>query len=364
MKLVEVVRGAQTSDHTVATAVDYVHRIGKLPIVVNDGPGFLVNRLLTPYLNESLALLCEGVRVEEIDQAAVAYGMPLGPMALYDLIGIDTAFYAGRGMWEAFPDRVAVSPVLPALFRNGRLGRKTGRGFFAYRNGSDPPQPDPEVPRLLEPYVRRQREYSREEITARLFLPVLVEATRVLEGGIVRDPRDVDLGIIFGLGFPRFRGGLLFWADTLGAASVVEQLKPWSTLGVRYRPTEMLVAMARDNRKFYDRRSVACRGGSGPRHEPRRHRRLRPHADRPLAPPAGLLPRCPGRRSGGRLHPGPAGPHGPRSARDRRCAAGLRPSSPASRASTWRGWWDCWPACPSRPAGPRSTACAAAAWRR
>ena len=252
MKLVEVVRGARTDDETVATAVAFVRRIGKLPIVVQDGPGFLVNRLLSSYLNESMQLICEGVTFEELDQAAVAFGMPLGPMALCDLIGLDTVFYAGLSMWEAYPDQFAVTPVLPALCRRGRLGRKTGSGFFSYRTPSGPPEPDPEVSRLLEPYVRRQRAYSREEITQRLFLPVLVEATRILQSRIVPDPRDVDLGIVFGLGFPRFRGGLLFWADTLGAATIVEQLQPWQALGVRYRPTDMLLAMARENRKFYD----------------------------------------------------------------------------------------------------------------
>ena len=130
MKLVEVIRGEKTSDQTVATAVSYAKRIGKSPIVVNDGPGFLVNRLLLPYMNESLELLAEGAKIPDIEKAAQKFGMPMGPITLYDVVGLDTAFYAGRTMWEAFPDRIGASPILPALVKAGRLGQKSGAGFF------------------------------------------------------------------------------------------------------------------------------------------------------------------------------------------------------------------------------------------
>ena len=126
MPLVEVIRGAKTSDETVATAVAYAKNIGKSPIVVNDGPGFLVNRLLLPYMNESLELIADGAEVKAIERAAKDFGMPMGPITLYDVIGLDTAFYAGRVMWEAFPDRIAASPILAALVKAGRLGQKTG----------------------------------------------------------------------------------------------------------------------------------------------------------------------------------------------------------------------------------------------
>ncbi|MCY2994842.1 MAG: 3-hydroxyacyl-CoA dehydrogenase NAD-binding domain-containing protein [Planctomycetota bacterium] len=250
--LVEVIRGQQTSDETIATAVQHLKRIGKLPIVVQDGPGFLVNRLLSPYLNEALQLLCGGVSIEDLDRAAVAFGMPLGPMAILDLIGIDTAFYAGRTMWEAFPDRIAVTPVLPTFMKAGRLGQKTGRGFYSYPDGLHQPQPDPAAVRLFEPYVRRRQSYSQEEITRRLLLPFLLEATRVLEDALLSDVRDVDLGMLFGLGFPAAKGGLLFWADTLGAATIVEMLQPFQKLGTRFRPTALLLEMARESRKFYE----------------------------------------------------------------------------------------------------------------
>jgi 3-hydroxyacyl-CoA dehydrogenase/enoyl-CoA hydratase/3-hydroxybutyryl-CoA epimerase/3-hydroxyacyl-CoA dehydrogenase/enoyl-CoA hydratase/3-hydroxybutyryl-CoA epimerase/enoyl-CoA isomerase len=252
MRLVEVIRGERTSDSTIATVVAHAKRLGKMPIVVNDSPGFLVNRLLAPYLNESLELLIAGAAIEEIDRVAERFGMPLGPLALYDLIGIDTSFYAGRTIWEAFPDRIAVQPVLPALFRKGRLGQKAGAGFYRYEAGSTRWQPDPLVAELLEPYVRPGRAISPSEIEDRLLLPVLLEATRVLEAGVVRDIRDVDLGMIYGLGFPADQGGLLFWADTLGAAEIVRRLEPYASLGSRFQPTALLRQMAREDRRFYD----------------------------------------------------------------------------------------------------------------
>jgi 3-hydroxyacyl-CoA dehydrogenase/enoyl-CoA hydratase/carnithine racemase len=252
MPLVEVIRGQQTSDETVATAVTYAKAIGKSPIVVQDGPGFLVNRLLLPYLNEALELLSDGAQIKAIERAAKDFGMPMGPFTLYDMVGLDTSFYAGRVMWEAFPDRIAASPVLPALIKQGRLGQKTGRGFFLYKDKRGRGEPDPTLTDILRIYIRGERKFTQEEITARLFLPMVLEATRILEAKLVRDVRDVDLGLIFGLGFPAFRGGLLFWADTLGAAKIVEMLRPFDALGVRMQPTPMLLEMAKSGRRFYD----------------------------------------------------------------------------------------------------------------
>jgi len=254
MPLVEVIRGAKTSDETVATAVAFAKRIGKSPIVVNDGPGFLVNRLLFPYMQESLELLVEGVPVKHVERAAKDFGMPMGPITLYDVVGLDTAFYAGRTMWEAFPDRIIPSQLLATLVKRGRLGQKAGAGFFAYPPGKKPEKgvPDPAFEPILQTYQRGEPiKLSQEQVTARLFLPMLLEATRALEDGVVRDPRDVDLGLIYGLGFPAFKGGLLFWADTLGAAKILEMLKPFEALGARMQPTQLLLDMARDGRKFY-----------------------------------------------------------------------------------------------------------------
>ena len=253
MKLVEIIRGAQTNDQTIATAVHYAKAIGKSPIVVNDGPGFLVNRLLLPYMNESLELLAEGIEIAVIEKAAKRFGMPMGPIMLYDVVGLDTAFYAGRTMWEAFPDRINASPILPGLVKAGRLGQKSGAGFFSYQNKKRKGQPDPELSKFVEPYMKETRsELNITEVTHRLFLPMLLEATRVLEDKIVRNVRDVDLGLVFGLGFPPFKGGLLHWADTLGAQQMIEMLKPFEGLGERMKPTQLLQRMAAENTKFYD----------------------------------------------------------------------------------------------------------------
>ncbi|HEY2412900.1 MAG TPA: 3-hydroxyacyl-CoA dehydrogenase NAD-binding domain-containing protein [Pirellulaceae bacterium] len=252
MKLVEVIRGAKTSDETVATAVTLAKRIGKMPIVVNDGPGFAINRLLFPYMNEAHELYCEGASLREIDRAATAFGMAMGPITLYDLVGLDTAAYAGMTMYNAFPERVASSPLVPAMMRQGRLGVKSGRGFYSYQNKKGRAEDDPTLDKLTEPYRRKPgRKISREEITNRLFMAMLLEATRMVEDKIVRDVRDVDLGVIFGLGFPPFKGGLLYWADTIGAGKLLEMIKPLEQFGPRFKPTEMLLEMAKNGGKFY-----------------------------------------------------------------------------------------------------------------
>jgi 3-hydroxyacyl-CoA dehydrogenase/enoyl-CoA hydratase/3-hydroxybutyryl-CoA epimerase/3-hydroxyacyl-CoA dehydrogenase/enoyl-CoA hydratase/3-hydroxybutyryl-CoA epimerase/enoyl-CoA isomerase len=204
-------------------------------------------------MNEAIELLCEGVTVAQIERAAKSFGMPMGPVTLYDVVGIDTAVYAGRTIYEAFPDRCVVSPLLPAMVKAGRLGQKTGHGFFKYQKKKNRGQHDPEFDEFLQPFVRKKESLTPEQITARLFMPMLLEATRVLEEGIVRSARDVDLGLIFGIGFPPFKGGLLFWADTIPGKELLETLKPFESLGKRYQPTELLKDMIAGGQAFYDR---------------------------------------------------------------------------------------------------------------
>lgn len=253
MKLVEVIRGEKTSDETAATAVAYAKHLGKFPIVVNDGPGFLVNRLLFPYMNEATQLLQDGVEMKRIDKIATRFGMPMGPIALYDMVGIDTSFYAGRTMYDAFPERTLVSPILPALIKKDRLGKKKGAGFFSYQNKRGKPEIDQEAISLIAKYVDPPvRKIDDAEVEHRLILPMLLEATRALAEEVVRDPRDVDLGLIFGIGFPPFKGGLLFWADQVGAPTILEWLKPLEELGPRFAPTPLLQELAQRNGKFYD----------------------------------------------------------------------------------------------------------------
>lgn len=252
MPLVEVIRGQQTSDETVATLVAYAKRIGKSPIVVGDGPGFLVNRLLLPYMSEAAQLLTEGASIKAIDKAATKFGMPMGPLNLFDVVGLDTALYAGAVMKEAFPDRVIEPAIIPVLVEAGRLGVKSGLGFYSYQNKKKRPQPDPAFDALLAPLVGEENEFNNSDLRSRLFLPMLLEATRVLEEGLVRDVRDIDLGLIFGIGYPPFKGGLLFGSDVLGAERIVQMLKPFEDLGPRYQPTELLLNMAKTGGKFYE----------------------------------------------------------------------------------------------------------------
>ena len=257
MMLVEVVRGPATSDATVATAVAHAKRLGKCPVVVHDSPGFLVNRILMPYLHEAVELLREGVAMHRIDRAARAFGMPMGPIELYDMIGLDTAFYAGLVMAAAFGDRIDASPVIPALVKSGRLGRKTGGGFYRYRLPADGnaqlariDRPDDDVPAILASYALPDTQPTSATITDRLIIPMLLEALLVLYEGIVRDGRDIDLAVIHALGFPAFRGGLLAWADSLGAAEIVRRLEPLAPLGPRMTPPAHLLDLARTGGRF------------------------------------------------------------------------------------------------------------------
>lgn len=250
MPLVEVIRGEKTSDETVVTLVALAKRIGKSPIVVRDCPGFLVNRILFPYINESLVLLEEGAEPRAIDKAAVAFGMPMGPITLNDLVGLDTSLYAGRVVNEAFADRAKSSRILDELVAAGRLGHKSGAGFYSYAKGSRGVD-DPALAGFLDKVRTSKRTIGQEEITDRLFLPMLTEASRVLAEGIVRQPSDVDMGLILGIAFPAFRGGLLRWADTLGLPKVVEKLQAYEKLGPRFQPTEEIRKLAAAGKGFY-----------------------------------------------------------------------------------------------------------------
>jgi 3-hydroxyacyl-CoA dehydrogenase/enoyl-CoA hydratase/3-hydroxybutyryl-CoA epimerase/enoyl-CoA isomerase len=249
MELVEVIRGAKTSDETVAAVVALAKSIRKTPIVVNDCAGFLVNRVLLPYLNESLLLLQEGLAMDAIDEAATRFGMPMGPIALHDLVGLDTAAFAGQVMVGAYPDRAVPTRLLRDLVKAGRLGQKSGAGFRKHQGKKS--VDDPAFAPILEPHRTGDGPASPDSIADRLFLPMLLEATRVLEEGIVREPADLDMGLILGIGFPPFLGGILRWADSLGAAEILRRLEPYRALGKRFEPTETLKRQADRGDRFY-----------------------------------------------------------------------------------------------------------------
>jgi 3-hydroxyacyl-CoA dehydrogenase/enoyl-CoA hydratase/3-hydroxybutyryl-CoA epimerase/3-hydroxyacyl-CoA dehydrogenase/enoyl-CoA hydratase/3-hydroxybutyryl-CoA epimerase/enoyl-CoA isomerase len=256
MELVEVIRGAKTDDTTVATVVALAKRIRKTPIVVRDCAGFLVNRVLFPYMNEALVLLQEGATMDAIDQAATRFGMPMGPIALQDLVGLDTSAYAGKVLADAYPDRAVATPLLFDLVKAGRLGKKSGAGFRKYTVKGGKPEADPSFDAFLARYRTGERSHTAEELRDRLFLPMLLEATRTLEEGIVREPADVDMGLILGIGFPPFRGGILRWCDSEGAGSIVVRLETYRSLGKRFEVTESLRSLASEAKSFYPRPKV------------------------------------------------------------------------------------------------------------
>jgi len=255
MPLVEVIPTPITRPEVVATVYALALKLGKVPVVVQDGPGFLVNRILGPYLNEAAFLLGEGCSVEAVDEAALSFGMPMGPLRLVDEVGIDVASHAGRLLREAFGARMEPAPALAALAASGRLGRKGGLGVYQYAPGR-PPQVDPGLYALLglPTPSGRGRGVSRAEILERLTLAMLNEAAHLLEEGIASCAADVDLALVLGAGFPPFLGGLLRHADATGRVSLLEAMDRLHTRwGARFQPAPALLRVARsDAPSFYE----------------------------------------------------------------------------------------------------------------
>ncbi|MGD0041269.1 MAG: 3-hydroxyacyl-CoA dehydrogenase NAD-binding domain-containing protein, partial [Isosphaeraceae bacterium] len=253
MELVEVIRGEQTDDQAVTALVDLAKRLGKTPIVVRDCPGFLVTRVLFPYLSQALELLLEGVPMDAIDAAAVQFGMPTGPIALYDFIGLDTVLAISRVMAEGYPDHAQTSPLLVEMVRLGRLGQKSGAGFRKHDRNESRRAADPAFESLLRQYQHHANSQSpaQEEITDRLFLPMLLEAIRTVDDGIVREPADVDVGVTLGLAFPASRGGILAWCDSEGAGAIMDRAARYEYLGPAFQPPAALPRMAGTKGSFH-----------------------------------------------------------------------------------------------------------------
>ncbi len=256
MPLVEVIRGAKSSDETVATAVAYAQAMGKTPVVVNDCAGFLVNRVLFPYFAGFTKLVEDGVDFPRIDRVMERWGWPMGPAFLLDVVGIDTAVHADKVMAASYPDRMGHAGKSPseAMFEAGRLGQKNGKGFYVYKpEKKGPPKkgPDPDAAALLAPLVKGRAAVSDEEIVERMMLPMLLESSRCLEDGIVTSPVEVDLALLYGLGFPPFRGGIFRWADALGAPALLAAAEKHAALGKLYEPTAQLRDLARKGKPFH-----------------------------------------------------------------------------------------------------------------
>lgn len=256
MPLVEVIRGEKTSDNAIARTVAYANAMGKKAIVVKDCPGFLVNRVLFPYLAGLAMLVRDGVDFERIDSVMEKWGWPMGPAYLLDVVGIDTAVHAEKVMAEGFPERMGrdFTSCTDVLFEAGRLGQKTGQGFYQYgldKKGKQVKTSDPKAKEILAPVVQGALEISDEDIIARMMIPMATELARCLQEGIVESAAEADMALVYGTGFPPFRGGVFRWIDSLGAAGFIELAKPFAHLSPLYQVPENIQGFASNNQKFY-----------------------------------------------------------------------------------------------------------------
>lgn len=256
MPLVEVIRGTKTSDAAVARTVAYANTMGKKPIVVKDCPGFLVNRVLFPYFAGFALLVRDGVDYQRIDKVMEAWGWPMGPAYLLDVVGIDTAVHAEKVMAEGFPDRMQhkFTSCTDVLFAAGRLGQKSQQGFYRYetdKKGKLQKVPSRDVAELIKPHVSGALDLTDDEIVARMMIPVATELMRCLDEGIVESAAEADMALVYGTGFPPFRGGVFRWIDTLGAQAFKDMAKQYASLGALYSPPTSLQTMIANNKKFY-----------------------------------------------------------------------------------------------------------------
>lgn len=253
MPLVEVIRGEKTSDVAVATIFDLAKRMGKLPVVVKDGPGFVVNRLLVPYLIEAAWLLEDGMEIKKVDDLyKKQFGMPMGPFMLMDEIGIDVGVKVSKIFHQTLGDRIMIPSVMKKLSETKRYGKKNKSGFYKYDEKGRATVPDETIYAELG-LGQPTNKLSDKEIIERGIFPMVNEAALALiEERIVETPEEVDLAMITGTGFPAFRGGLLRYADSVGSQVIADQLEVYATqYGPRFKPSNPLKNMAKTNRTFY-----------------------------------------------------------------------------------------------------------------
>lgn len=258
MPLVEVIRGEKTSDLAVATVVQLSKKLGKTPIVVKDVAGFLVNRILLPYINEAGFLLQDGADLKHIDNLIEDFGMPMGPFVLADTVGIDVGYKVAKILNEGYGDRMAVCHLLSELAKNKNLlGKKSNQGFYKYNKEGKNLGVNSEVNQVINK-VRSadhlHKSYiNNHDIVDRCIFIMINEAAKCLEENVVKNHRYLDMAMIMGTGFPAFRGGLLRYADEIGIGVVVARLKEFSKVyGLRFEPANLLVKMDHDNQKFYN----------------------------------------------------------------------------------------------------------------
>ncbi len=259
MPLVEVIRGEKSSDETIATTVAYALSIGKKPIVVNDCSGFMVNRVLFPYLNAFEKLVNDGADFLHIDKVMEGFGWPMGPAYLLDVVGLDVACHGSAVMAEGFPDRMKIDfdSATEAMFKEKRLGQKSGSGYYSYaldRRGRLQKKVDKEAVAMVaktSSAIRQADEFSDEEIVERMMLSLCLEVVRCLEDKIVDSPESADMSLIWGIGFPPFRGGALRYIDSIGTKEFVAMAEKYTDLGEAYSVPKLLADMASNDLKFF-----------------------------------------------------------------------------------------------------------------
>ena len=250
MPLVEIVTHDKVAPEVTEALYQWAIKVKKTPVVVKDGPGFLVNRILMPYLNEAGWLLQEGVSMKDLDDACLNFGMPMGPCRLLDEVGIDVGIKVAKIIHDGLGDRAKPASHSEKLVAKNFLGKKTGKGFYLYDESGKVTGPNEEVLRELP----QNKKMDEVDIQMRVFLPMINEASYILQDGIVAKAKDIDLGMIFGTGFPPFRGGLLKYADSEGLDRILRAIEGYanSVDADRYRPSQLLKDMVAQKKKFYE----------------------------------------------------------------------------------------------------------------
>jgi 3-hydroxyacyl-CoA dehydrogenase len=255
MRLLEIVRGARTAKETIATATELARRIGKVWVLAGNCDGFIGNRMLAGYIREAGFLLEEGATPQQVDKVIYDFGFPMGPFAMSDLAGLDVGWRIRQGKAASRPRDLRDSPVADRLCERGRFGQKTGAGWFRYEKSSRAPLPDPEVEALIAASAREQgitrRTIGDEEILTRCLYPLVNEGARILEEGIALRASDIDVIYLYGYGFPRYRGGPMYWADTLGLKRVYGEIAAYHrTHGTYWEPAPLLKRLAEQGKGF------------------------------------------------------------------------------------------------------------------
>jgi 3-hydroxyacyl-CoA dehydrogenase/enoyl-CoA hydratase/3-hydroxybutyryl-CoA epimerase len=262
MQLVEIVRGAKTDPATLNTAIRFAKQIGKLPVLVKDSPGFLVNRILLPYMVEAVRLFSEGYRIEKIDRVMLDFGMPMGPLRLSDEVGLDVAEHVAKELVSRLRHLAPLSDTLAKMIANGWLGRKSGKGFYEYGAGGG----EKVNPQLGDLQATEPTTANEGDLRDRLVLSMVNEAARTLEEKVVDSPGDVDFGMIMGTGWAPFRGGPLRYADHLGIATVVSRLNNLrDRVAQEFAPCSLLADMANRGANFYPPTKITPSAESEPR---------------------------------------------------------------------------------------------------